>query len=45
MERKNTWFSSFAKWASRVRGQYEALARKARMELDEGKPDMGTPKI
>ncbi len=27
------------------RGQYEALARKARMELQEGKPDMGTPKI
>jgi len=27
------------------RSQYEALARKARMELHKGKPDMGTPKI
>lgn len=27
------------------RRQYEALARKARMELQEGKPDMGTPKV
>jgi len=27
------------------RGQYEALARKARRELHKGKPDIGTPKI
>ena len=27
------------------RSQYETLARKARIELDEGKPDMGTPNI
>ncbi len=27
------------------RGQYEALARKARKELHEGKPDEGTPEI
>jgi low affinity Fe/Cu permease len=27
------------------RDQYEALARKARRELHQGKPDIGTPKI
>lgn len=29
----------------KFRSQYEALARKARKELHQGKPDMGTPEI